>query len=84
MRKNKFTRKDIILNVANKDGGAHVDPTLPEMYYELSRKNSIGWKLITDETVMDFSVGPELASIRQIAYEIIVTLEKDFPFLKSL
>lgn len=30
-KNNKFSRKDIILSVANKDGGAHVDPELEEI-----------------------------------------------------
>lgn len=30
-----YTRKDIVLWAANKDGGAHVDPTLPPMYVNL-------------------------------------------------
>jgi len=31
----KFSRKDVTLLVANKDGGAHVDEDLPENYHQL-------------------------------------------------
>ncbi|MDQ0276565.1 hypothetical protein QO003_000868 [Arthrobacter silviterrae] len=37
-----FTRQDIVLGLANKDGGAHVDPILTDKYYALTRQNSIG------------------------------------------
>ena len=38
----EFSRKDLVLQVANKDGGAHVDATLPTDYAALTRDNSIG------------------------------------------
>jgi hypothetical protein len=37
-----FSREDLVLLVANKDGGAHVDRTLPPEYAALTRNNSIG------------------------------------------
>jgi hypothetical protein len=39
---NEFTRRDFVLGVANKDGGAHVDSALPAAYRALTRDNSIG------------------------------------------
>lgn len=36
----KFSRKKIILAIANQDGGAHVDPSMEEDYYNLTRLNS--------------------------------------------
>ena len=44
IHRNTFTRKDLVLNVANTDGGAHVDPKLNSAYADLSRFNSLGWK----------------------------------------
>lgn len=41
-KKNKFRRRDLILYVANQDGGAHVDPVLNPSYADLSRFNSLG------------------------------------------
>lgn len=74
----KFNRRDLILNVADTDGGAHVDPDLDEAYMSLSRENSIGWVFTTGniETPLD---GPELPCIRQIAYEVIESLKKKIP-----
>jgi hypothetical protein len=37
-----FARRDFVLRVANKDGGAHVEATLPTAYAGLSRENSMG------------------------------------------
>lgn len=39
---NQFSRGTLVLWVANKDGGAHVDGTLPTEYAALTRDNSIG------------------------------------------
>jgi hypothetical protein len=37
-----FTRKRLVLDLAQKEGGAHVDPTLPADYAALTRENSLG------------------------------------------
>lgn len=78
-KKAEFTRKDIILFVANQDGGSHVDPGLDEKYAELSRKNSLGWKMGDDVSWVDLK-GAELASIRQIAHELLKTYIPDYQF----
>ncbi len=39
---NQFRRKDLILSVSNKDGGAHVDKKLKAEYADLTRFNTIG------------------------------------------
>ena len=66
-----FTRWELIRHVANKDGGAHVDPTVPEAHRRLSTGESIGWVWHASdgtETVFAERLG---ASIRQIAYEVL-------------
>ena len=40
---NTFSRKDLVMFVADQDGGAHVDPTLEEKYNALSRLTSLGY-----------------------------------------
>jgi hypothetical protein len=72
-------RKDLILTVCNKDGGAHVDPRLNEGYANLTRFNSIGWKVVRDETQEAIATPPELASIRQISHEVMKSLQDEFP-----
>jgi hypothetical protein len=74
--KNQFTRKSIILAIADTDGGAHIDPSLNEQYANLSKFNSIGWQHVEEGKTYDFLNGPELASVRQIAYELIRSIEK--------
>ena len=65
--------------MANQDGGGHVDPSLDEAYANLSRFNSLGWKIfIGDCPAKDFEKGPELPSVRQIAYEVIKSLSDEF------
>lgn len=77
-KKNRFSRRDFVLFVSNKDGGSHVDPDLEEAYANLSRKNSLGWKKVVNEEESDMTK-PELASIRQIGHEMIQTLKNKFP-----
>jgi hypothetical protein len=74
IKKNSFTRRDIILRVTNQDGGAHVDPELREDYAQLSRANSLG-RLYGDGNTWQTFENPQLATIRQIAHEVLKTLE---------
>jgi len=72
-----FCRRDLILNVADTDGGAHVDPDLDEAYTDLSRKNSLGWMFFVGNIEETFIGRPELACMRQIAEEVLITLRKN-------
>ena len=72
-----FTRKDIILYLADQDGGAHVDPGLDAKYVELSRRNSLGWQKEEKSEIRNLS-GVEFASMRQIAHELLKTLVEDY------
>lgn len=76
-KKNVFTRKEIILHVADKDGGAHVDPKLEGDYAELSRNNSLG-NFATHGSVTTPLMRPELATVRQIAHEILKTFVPNY------
>lgn len=71
---NEFTRKDLILSVADQDGGAHVDPKLSEPYAFLSRENSLGQKYSQNGKTWEDFEGAHLAAIRQIGHEILKTL----------
>lgn len=68
-----LTRKDLVLSVADQDGGAHVDPTLNAAYAELSRNNALGWMYTAGETTEPMA-GPEKAALRQICHELLKTL----------
>lgn len=74
-----FTRKDLVLNVSNTDGGAHVDPKLNINYFNLTRKNSMAWKLVINGIEYDYNA-PHLPSIRQIAHEILLSIKDEFDY----
>ncbi len=77
-----FTRKDLVINTVNKDGGAHIDPNLDVDYAKLSRFGSLGWKFFrNDIEEPDFMHNPILPSVRQIAHEVLKTLKDEFPEL---
>lgn len=67
------SRRDLILAVANKDGGAHVDPVLDEKYANLTRRNSLAWRFKGPRGDVPLE-GPEKAAVRQIAHEVLKSL----------
>lgn len=69
-----YTRKDIILAVANTDGGAHVGTDIPESYLNLSRDNQFIWQ--TQDPGMPFPNQPEQPILRTLAYEMLLSLKK--------
>lgn len=93
----KFNRKGLVLAVANQDGGAHVDPALDADYYELTRLNALEVYAGGNKEQMYLSWGrpdpqvenaeltsagsPVPASLRQIAWELIKSLEGRHPDL---
>jgi len=76
-RKTPFSRRDLVLAIANQDGGAHVDPSLDEAYTRLSRQNSLGW-VYSGGTVETPLSGADKAAVRQIAHEALITLLPDY------
>jgi hypothetical protein len=73
-----ITREKLVLSVADQDGGAHVDPALDKLYADLSRGNSMGWKHVHPDGDQPWP-GPHFASLRQIAHEVLYSLEKRVP-----
>ncbi|MEW6369076.1 MAG: hypothetical protein AB1714_30990 [Acidobacteriota bacterium] len=71
--KESFTRKRLILETADRDGGAHVDASLDEKYYDLSRQNTAGWWIRSATGEKSPLNDPVPPSIRQIATEVIRT-----------
>lgn len=74
-KKQKFNRRELVLALSNKDGGAHVDPELDEAYANLTRKNTIGW-VCSDGTNDSPLMDVEKHSIRQVAYEIMESIAR--------
>ncbi|MFH1140294.1 MAG: hypothetical protein V1724_01180, partial [Chloroflexota bacterium] len=77
----RFTRRDLVLGLADKEGGTHVDPTLDKEYAMLSRFNSQGWRVNTWGIVQPPDNSLVAASVRQIAYEVLLSIEQAFPGL---
>lgn len=81
---NTFTRCRLIKTLADKEGGAHVDPRLDEDYVNLIKHNSMGLKFVTRKggITREREMGnPVLHSVRQIAFEVVKTLWDEFPNL---
>lgn len=74
----KFTRRDIVLAAANQDGGAHVDPGLDTDYDRLTRGNALGWFDVSPTTGPKPSADQVPAAIRQIAHEVLKTLDPNY------
>lgn len=82
-KQREISRGRLILYVCDKDGGAHVDPEMDDVYADLSKKNSLrrlrgspesGWEPMPDAVH---------ASLRQIAYEVLRVLDPSYlPTLK--
>ena len=78
---NIFTRGRLIKTLADKEGGAHVDPKREEDYVNLIKNNSMGITYVTRRSgiTSEKAMGnPVSHSVRQIAYEVIKTLEDEF------
>jgi len=80
--RNEFTRRDLVLAVANMDGGAHVDPEITVAYARLSRNNSLKWAFTNPDGSVPLG-NPVPPSIRQMAHELIRALELRQPFSKK-
>ncbi len=73
-RNRLFTRRELILALANKEGGAHVDPTLDETYALLARDCDFGMTVGIGEQKFQWKQNPFLPSVRQIGHEMLRTL----------
>ena len=78
---NKLFRKDLVLNVANCDGGAHVDSELNNSFVNVSKYNKIGLRAFYKGKEKDFQNRLVSPSIRQISHEVLKTLKDEFPDL---
>jgi hypothetical protein len=77
-----FARSDIVLSVANQDGGAHIDATLGAQWAALTREGSLGLEIADEHGRMHHrGQSLALATVRQIAYELDQTLSSQAPAL---
>jgi len=68
-----FTRFKLISVIANKEGGAHVDPVIDPEYYEIARANGAGWSFLGADG-REIPLGNPFPSLlRQLCYEVLMT-----------
>ncbi|MBI9075694.1 MAG: hypothetical protein JEZ02_09810 [Desulfatibacillum sp.] len=75
-----LSRKDVVSLLANKEGGAHVDTNMSNEYKKLKTGELAKWVKVDTEGdgfMRDF----HLFTMRQITYEMLVTLEQLQPYL---
>ena len=81
-----MTREELIKLHANKEGGAHVDENKNKRIDELGTKEAAGWVCITTDSdgvskEGNYGLDQKKASIRQVCYEVLVSLHNHFPEL---
>lgn len=76
-----YTREELILTTADKDGGAHVDPTISDAFASLKSGKGIGWENHRCGKSHPVEVNVAYESIRQITYEALCTLYNKYPEL---
>ena len=74
---NTISRNLLIRTSTNQDGGAHVDEALDEIYYNLSKNNSLETSMF-DGLQSSPIPNPDKAAIRQIGHEVLKTLVVDY------
>jgi hypothetical protein len=86
-----LSRRDFVLALANKDGGAHID-TLQRRVQRLAQEGSVGWMIgaINEEdrpiSEQLITLSPILESVRTIAEEVRLTInnQHDLFFMAAL
>lgn len=74
-----LSRMDLVLAVANKDGGSHVDPRIADEYAALSRGNALGWTVGISDVDERPLGNPVPGAIRQITHEVMKSLDRALP-----
>lgn len=79
-RHEEFSRRDICLYLANKEGGAHVDAKIDEKYERLRKANAAGWIMGNDPTKTIHAGDHVPATMRQISHELLKSLRPDYSY----
>lgn len=69
-----LTRENLILSIAEQDGGNHFDLKVNNKYYQFKQKDSV--KLNVNGQIVVFENNPAFTSLRQIAHEFIETINQ--------
>ena len=72
----KLTRCELVMTLRNQDGGSHLDGEISNAAYLDFKAGGIGWIATRpDGTSGPIDPGPQLACMRQIAWELEQTIE---------
>jgi hypothetical protein len=71
-----WSRKDLVLALANTEGGAHVDPELNERYDRLAKQNGVGFVAMSAAGEKSFKGNVVAVAVRQVTYEVLETLAR--------
>jgi|MTBAKMStandDraft_1061839.scaffolds.fasta_scaffold12521_1 hypothetical protein len=80
----KYTRKALVLGMANRDGGAHIDSELEEEYKTFTKDHGLGLVNVTPNGEEKFATPVEYAAIRQIAFELEHSIQEVFTDIQKL
>lgn len=74
-REKTLSRRELVFALRDKEGGSHFDPQLnDDGYLAMTRDATRGWYVTTDNGPSARLLGLELASMRQVAWELIESL----------
>ncbi len=78
-----YSRKQLVLALANDEGGTHVDPEMKAAHRAVADSNWFGW-VVSDGTDLAsaamesvaFEKNPLMASVRQIGFEVVQSIRQ--------
>lgn len=74
-----YSRRDLIVTHANKEGGAHFDPSKSKLN-DIGMSKAVGWQYRNALNEISESIpNQKTASIRQIAFEVLRSLYLHYP-----
>lgn len=81
--KKTYTRKQVINQIANKDGGAHVDLHIQESLENLKNGKGSGWLFTSSSSKAEQSITSNVLfeTLRAIAFEVLCSLKNKYPML---
>ncbi|MDQ1308594.1 MAG: hypothetical protein QG671_4429 [Actinomycetota bacterium] len=76
MHGTEVSREDLVLAVAEKENGAHLDPKSGPTYFRLAKCNSLGWGIVVDGVMQPAKRNPVYAALRQISHEVLESIRQ--------
>jgi hypothetical protein len=74
---NEFSRQDLVMLLANKEGGADVDPMPDKKYNEITEEHTLlGVAQFPEDSARSLDGRPLEESVRQIVYEALKTFDE--------